>query len=85
MNLALLQKWKWRIITEKDTVWCNLLRWRYGEPRLKVIVGNNSVLGPKDSIWWRDLVQSGWSISYGASLFTGAVGTRVFNSCNTAF
>lgn len=62
-----------------------MLRGKYGEPSLKVIIGNKSVLGPKDSIWWCGIVQSGWFSNYGENMFTGVVVSSVNNSCNTTF
>ncbi|XP_058775283.1 uncharacterized protein LOC131649540 [Vicia villosa] len=58
MNVALLSKWKWRILTEKEAVWRDLLEARYGNIKLKVLVGDLSVVNRKDSIWWRDLIIS---------------------------
>src|SRR4051812_15617576 len=30
MNVALISKWKWRILSEKEAVWCDVLKARYG-------------------------------------------------------
>ncbi|XP_058765967.1 uncharacterized protein LOC131639491 [Vicia villosa] len=56
MNVALISKWKWRLIVEKEAIWRDIIIARYGNVRLKVLVGDNSVLERKDSIWWRDLI-----------------------------
>lgn len=56
LNLALMNNWKWRIMNKKDVVWFNILKSRYDNPVLKVIIGDNNVLFQRDSIWWRDLV-----------------------------
>lgn len=56
MNATLISKWKWRILTEKDVVWCGVLKSSYGNMRLKVLVGDISVVGRNDSIWWRDVL-----------------------------
>ncbi|XP_058773250.1 uncharacterized protein LOC131647368 [Vicia villosa] len=58
MNVALLSKWKWRILTDKEAVWQDLLKARYGNPKLKVLIGDISILNKKDSHWWRDLIMS---------------------------
>lgn len=85
LNSTLLQKWKWRIIKEKNAVWSSLLRGRYGDPIIKVLIGNNSVLTAKDSIWWRDIVQSDCTNDNGNNLFTGSVLSKVNNGRGTAF
>ncbi|XP_058784820.1 uncharacterized protein LOC131659680 [Vicia villosa] len=51
MNVALISKWKWRILTENDAVWCGILKARYGKVKLKVLVGDIPVVGKKDSVW----------------------------------
>lgn len=43
LNLALLNKWKWRIMNEKDVVWFNLLRSIYGNLVLEVKIGDERV------------------------------------------
>lgn len=58
MNATLISKWKWRILAENDAVWCGILKARYGNVKLKVLVGDISVVGKKDSIWWRDFFMS---------------------------
>ncbi|KAI5437223.1 hypothetical protein KIW84_023374 [Lathyrus oleraceus] len=37
-NKALLLKWKWRILKENDTLWSGILRNRYHDPKLKMII-----------------------------------------------
>lgn len=44
MNLALLNKWKWRILKEKNSAWSRLLKGQYGNMVNKVLIGNESVL-----------------------------------------
>lgn len=56
MNLAFLNKWKWRILNESDKLWENILNSRYGNIKVKVLVGDVSALTSRDSIWWRDLI-----------------------------
>lgn len=56
LNTALLYKWKLRILKEQDSLLSNILRSWYGNIENKVLVGDNSVLKNKDSIWWRDLI-----------------------------
>ncbi|KAE9589463.1 putative RNA-directed DNA polymerase [Lupinus albus] len=53
-NVALLGKWKWRLVTESDSLWCRVLFSKYGR------VSNNSWVGfrtpiSKQSVWARDL------------------------------
>lgn len=51
LNATLLSKCKWRILTEKEAVWFGIINHRYGNPALKVLIGDISVVNKKDSIW----------------------------------
>ncbi|XP_058786284.1 uncharacterized protein LOC131660936 [Vicia villosa] len=55
MNISLLMKWKWRILTEENTVWKDILKYRYHTPEVKMFVNDDNVMNKKDSLWWRDL------------------------------
>jgi len=55
-NLALLSKWKWRIITEENAIWYELMKHRYGAPHIKILNTDFPMCGSKDSLWWRDLL-----------------------------
>ncbi|XP_058726636.1 uncharacterized protein LOC131597999 [Vicia villosa] len=84
MNMALLNKWKWRILNENEPVRSSLLAFRYGNPRLKIMVGNNSVLSNKDSIWWRDLILCDQSVAL-PNRFAGSILSKVANGRVTSF
>lgn len=56
--MALLSKWKWRILNDKEAVWRDILEEQYGKIKLKVLIGDVSVVDKKDSIWWRDIIIS---------------------------
>lgn len=77
MNVALLNKLKWRILKEAGAIWVRLLCIRYGNVKLKVIVGNDTMLMSKDSIWWRDLVTCDNRLP---SIVSGFVGTVITTS-----
>lgn len=49
-NLALLGKWRWRLLRERDNLWCKVIRTKY-------LTYNSS----KASIWWQDLKQACFS------------------------
>lgn len=85
LNLALLNKWKWRVINEHEVVWSRLLRGRYVDPVIKVLIGDDSMLNNNDSIWWRDLSLSNNSVSINDNHFTSAISSKVKNGQGTAF
>ncbi|XP_058725667.1 uncharacterized protein LOC131596956 [Vicia villosa] len=85
MNVALIIKWELRILVENDAIWCGVLKARYGNSKCKVLIGDVSVVGNKDSIWWRDVLLSD---NYDCLLdkhFAGAVDVRVGNGDATPF
>lgn len=53
-NIALLGKWRWRLLREERLLWSLVLKSKYGE-LVKMLVRKVSNL---DSIWWRDLVET---------------------------
>ncbi|XP_058767957.1 uncharacterized protein LOC131641677 [Vicia villosa] len=79
MNAALISKWKWRILSEKEAVWSGILKARYGNVKLKVLIGDISVVGKKDSIWWRDVLVSDNYVLLQDKHFAGAIDCEVGN------
>lgn len=50
MNAALIRKWKWRILLENNAIWSGILKARYGNIKLNVLVGDSLVVGKKVSL-----------------------------------
>ncbi|XP_058768582.1 uncharacterized protein LOC131642338 [Vicia villosa] len=56
-NLALLCKWKWRILNHPDTLWYGVLIARYGDVNLTVVHGGDKCKGSvTKSPWWSDIL-----------------------------
>ncbi|XP_058754370.1 uncharacterized mitochondrial protein AtMg00310-like [Vicia villosa] len=85
MNVALLSKWKWRILMEKEAVWRDLLEARYGNVKVKVLIGDISVVGKKDSIWWRDILISDNYENLDNNHFAGAIECKVWSGNDIPF
>lgn len=45
-------------MSENNAGWSGILKARYGNVKLKVLVGDISMVGKKYSIWWRDVLLS---------------------------
>ncbi|GAU48137.1 hypothetical protein TSUD_293770 [Trifolium subterraneum] len=58
-NLALLSKWKWRLLSDGDAIWDDLLRFRYGHLPTQMLGRDTHLSGAKPSIWWKDVVSLG--------------------------
>jgi hypothetical protein len=79
--VALLGKWCWRMLVEKEGLWYQVLKARYGE------VGGRLVEGGRDSsIWWRMLsdIRGGLSVR-AEGWFEDDVRRRVGGGSNTYF
>ncbi|XP_058783955.1 uncharacterized protein LOC131658705 [Vicia villosa] len=85
LNVALLSKWKWRILTEENDVWKGILETRYGNVRRKVLIGDISVIKNSDSIWWRDLIISDNFELLLFQNFTGAVKCNIRDGQDVPF
>lgn len=55
-NLALMSKWRWSILTDKEVVWRGILLYRYGNLDHLMIGGGVSHVSNLDSLWWKDLI-----------------------------
>lgn len=64
-NHALLSKWAWKILGEVDSLWHNVLSFRYGDINTFILDLTISFINNKTSLWWRDLGIS--LVSYGAT------------------
>ncbi|GAU20609.1 hypothetical protein TSUD_33450 [Trifolium subterraneum] len=55
-NVALLNKWKWRFVSENEALWTDFLRFRYGQLPTQLVGEVTTPTGAKSSLWWRDLL-----------------------------
>lgn len=57
-NLALLNKWRWRILQGKSSLWLDLLKARYGDISLEVLGTDDQVRASSlCSWWWKDITK----------------------------
>lgn len=85
MNVALLMKWKWRILTEENVAWSRLLRHRYINLTVKMFVNDKCVISKGDSIWWRDdILIKDREGSNGLS-FCDIIACKILNGENISF
>jgi hypothetical protein len=55
VNLSLLAKWRWKLLTNDDEVWKNVMVAKYGEHVLGNVRVESTVGGISCSTWWKDL------------------------------
>lgn len=79
-NIALLSKWIWRILVEKDNLWICLLINRYGNMSYNILANSSyeNVVKRKQSLWWRDISTIGsvfsWNLNWFNEFISGKIG-----------
>ncbi|GAU48325.1 hypothetical protein TSUD_351650 [Trifolium subterraneum] len=85
VNNALLAKWRWRILTEGQGLWCDILLARYGSlfPAPHFAGCPNGFRGV--SLWWSDVSLLGTRVISHSDWFFEGVTKRVGNGTTTSF
>ncbi|GAU11399.1 hypothetical protein TSUD_343900 [Trifolium subterraneum] len=80
-NLALLGKWCWRMLVDREGLWFRVLAARYGIERGRLCVG-----GLRGSSWWRDVarIRDGGGEGEGG-WFGGHISRKVGDGSDTFF
>ncbi|GAU42262.1 hypothetical protein TSUD_327400 [Trifolium subterraneum] len=79
-NLALLGKWCWRMLVDREGLWFRVLAARYGVERGRIRDG-----GRRGSTWWREIVSIREGSELGGSWFGDHVSKRVGDGSDTFF
>ncbi|XP_058732710.1 uncharacterized protein LOC131604275 [Vicia villosa] len=85
MNRALLLKWKWRILMERQAIWSKFLEFRYRKPRLIVQATKDVTSNFEDAIWWRDVISNDLILDRFEEGFPGCVKSIIRNGKNILF
>ncbi|GAU40452.1 hypothetical protein TSUD_374620 [Trifolium subterraneum] len=79
-NLALLGKWCWRMLVDREGLWFRVLAARYG-----VEGGRRRVGGRRGSVWWREIAHIREGGETGGRWFGEHVAKRVGDGSDTFF
>jgi len=80
-NIALLAKWCWRCLVDREGLWFKVLLSRYGEEK-----GRPREEGRMGSAWWKEIVKIRAGIGVeGGSWFEENISKRLGNGFNTYF
>ena len=80
-NIALLAKWCWRFLVDRDNLWYKVLSSRYGEERGRLRDG-----GRLGSAWWKEILKIREGIGVeGGRWFEENIAKRIGNGLNTYF
>lgn len=56
-NVALLSKWKWKILEENDALWYKVLKARHEDEKVRVMNGGGRNIGRSFNFaWWKDIL-----------------------------
>lgn len=58
-NLALLNKWRWKIVQGYKSLWSDVLKARYGDLSMHIFYGGDASKYSSSSFWWRDVLKVG--------------------------
>jgi hypothetical protein len=83
MNISLLTKWKWRLLTEGESIWKNVLIEKYSGGERGVGWVSRSLASNIASSWWNDLVSIG--VVDGVDRLGGIFFKRIGNGGDTSF
>ncbi|PNX84009.1 ribonuclease H [Trifolium pratense] len=83
MNISLLAKWKWRLLSEGDSIWKNVLRDKYGGGESGDAWMSTIVPSAKASPWWNDLMNIG--VVNGIDHLVGSFFKKIGNGGTTRF
>jgi hypothetical protein len=83
VNISLLTKWRWRLLSDDHAVWKEVIKSKYG-----VGVVDQPVLGEEHkpwfaSLWWKDLCSIGTNLSH--NWFSQGVVKKLGNKARTSF
>jgi hypothetical protein len=59
-NFAMFNKWRRRILNDHNNIWSNLIKFRYGDVSQKLLRSDCLDINAADSLWWKDLLLSGF-------------------------
>lgn len=85
-NLALLGKWRWRFLTEKEQLWVRVLKVRYGDASLWGVLWCEKTLeGGEVSSWWRGLGNLEGDESINMGWLSSGITKKVGNGISVSF
>jgi hypothetical protein len=83
MNISLLTKWKWRLLTEGNSIWKSVLQQRYSGGERGFGWMSRRLVTNSASPWWNDLVSIG--LVGGIDRLSGIFFKRIGNGGETSF
>ena len=83
VNLSLLAKWRWRLISDNGSLWKNVLQDKYGDGLVALGFLSEGLRSRIASNWWKDLMML--VVDGGESWFVTEVVRKLGDEMNTSF
>ncbi|GAU46740.1 hypothetical protein TSUD_286000 [Trifolium subterraneum] len=64
INISLLAKWRWRLLTNDNVVWKEVIRSKYGDLAVGKVVLGDECKPWFASLWWKDICSLGMNLSH---------------------
>jgi hypothetical protein len=64
VNISLLAKWRWRLLTEDNSLWKQVIKGKYGGGAFSKVVMGEECKPWFSSTWWRDICSIGTNLDY---------------------
>ncbi|KAF1867730.1 hypothetical protein Lal_00050163 [Lupinus albus] len=84
-NISMLGKWNWRMMIEGDSLWCKVLKSKYGSDFHNLIQIPSSSSMRKKSPWVRDLASITPRVTDKSNWFWGNITRHIGNGYSTSF
>ncbi|GAU22757.1 hypothetical protein TSUD_129690 [Trifolium subterraneum] len=85
VNLSLLGKWRWRLLSGRQGIWRDILLSRYGSLYPSPHLGGRPVGFRGTSAWWRDVSLLGGTTDSTSNWFYEGIGKKVGDGLMTSF
>jgi hypothetical protein len=83
VNISLLSKWRWRLLTNDGSMWKEVIKGKYGDALIGRVDLGEASKPWFASTWWKDICSIGTNIDF--NWFSQAVVKKVGNGEETSF
>jgi hypothetical protein len=83
VNISLMAKWRWRLLTDDHVLWKEVLRGKYGDSAIGRVVLGEECIPWFASTWWKDICSIGVNLDH--NWFSQQVIKKMGNGEQTSF
>ncbi|WJX31200.1 hypothetical protein P8452_19654 [Trifolium repens] len=83
VNISLLAKWRWRLLSDDNTIWKEVIKAKYGEGVIGKTLLEDEFRPRNSSLWWKDVCSIGRNLDH--NWFSENVIIKLGNGVRTRF